>query len=67
MSQAVKKGPFAALTFESSKNFILTYFQKLIWFYFLAAKQIIGQSLRENFVPMRNALGRSYRDRHLNL
>ena len=38
MSQAVKKGPFAALTFESSKNLILTYFQKLMWFYFLAAK-----------------------------
>ena len=25
MSQEVKKGPFAALTFESSKNFISTY------------------------------------------
>ena len=38
MSQEVKKGPLAALTFESSKNFILTYFQKLMWFYLLATK-----------------------------
>ena len=38
MSQEVKKGPFAALTFESSKNFILTYFQKLMWFYLLVTK-----------------------------
>ena len=32
-SQAVKKGPFAALTIESSKKIFLTYFQKLMWFY----------------------------------
>ena len=38
MSQEVKKGPLAALTFESSKNFILTYFQKLMWFHLLATK-----------------------------
>ena len=61
MSQAFRKGPFAALTIESSKNFILTYFQKPMWFYLLATKI----SLRENFIPMRNALDRSYRDRYL--
>ena len=38
MSQEVKKGPFAALTFESSKNFILRYFQKLMWYYLLVTK-----------------------------
>ena len=38
MSQAFKKGPFAALTIEGSKNFILTYFQKPVWFYLLATK-----------------------------
>ena len=38
MSQEVKKGPFAALTFESSKNFVLTYFQKIMWFYLLVTK-----------------------------
>ena len=38
ISHKVKKGPFAALTFESSKNFILTYFQKLMWFYLLVTK-----------------------------
>ena len=38
MSQKVKKGPFAALTFESSKNFMLRYFQKLMWFYLLVTK-----------------------------
>ena len=52
MSQEVKKGPFAALTFESSKKFILRYFQKLMWFYLLVAK---------------DALDRSYRDRLLNV
>ena len=44
MSQEVKKGPLAALTFESSKNFILTYFQKLMWFYLLATKdRLLGK------------------------
>ena len=38
MSQEVKKRPFGALTFESSKNFILTYFQELMCFYLLATK-----------------------------
>ena len=38
MSQEVKEGPFAALTFDSSKIFILTYFRKLMWFYSLATK-----------------------------
>ena len=33
-----QKGPLAALTFESFKNVILTYFQKLMWFYLLATK-----------------------------
>ena len=66
MSQEVKKGPFAALTFESSKNFILRYFQKLMWFYLLVIKDsLLGKVLRENFFPMRNALDRSYRDRLL--
>ena len=40
MSQEFKKGPIAALTFESSKNFISTYFQKLMWFYLLSTKDI---------------------------
>ena len=44
MSQEVKKGPFAALTIESSKNFILTYFQKPMWFYLLATKdRLLGK------------------------
>ena len=41
MSQEVKKGPLAALTFEASKNFILTYFQKLMWFYLFAKKDCL--------------------------
>ena len=50
MSQEVKKGPFAALTFESSKNFILTYFQKLMWFYLLATKDsLLGKVWGETF------------------
>ena len=66
MSQEVKKGPFAALTFESSKNFILTYFQKLMMFYFLVAKDsLLGKVWGKTFFPMRNAQDRSYRDRHL--
>ena len=28
-----QKRTFSALTIESSKNFIFTYFQKLMWFY----------------------------------
>ena len=61
MSQKVKKGPFAALTFESSKSFILTYFQKIMWFnLFVTKDSLFGQSLREHFFPMRNALNRSY-------
>ena len=66
MSQEVKKGPFAALTIENSKNFILTYFHELMWFYFFATKDsLLGKVWRKNIVPMRNALDRSYRDRHL--
>ena len=38
MSQEVKKGPFAALTMESSKNFILTHLRKIMWFYLPATK-----------------------------
>ena len=49
MSQAVKKGPFAALTIESSKNFILTYFQKLMWFYLPATITNPRNSLRFSF------------------
>ena len=50
MSQEVKKGPFAALTFESSKNFILTYFQKLMWFYLLVTKDsLLGQVWGKSF------------------
>ena len=45
MSQEVKKAPFAALTFESSKNFISTYFQKLMWFYLLVTKDsLLGKA-----------------------
>ena len=66
MSQEVKKGPFAALTFDSSKNFILRYFQKLMWFYLLVTKDsLLGKVWGETFFPMRNALDRSYRDRLL--
>ena len=50
MSQEVKKGPFAALTFESSKNFILTYFQKLMWFYLLVTKDnLLGKVWEKAF------------------
>ena len=63
MSQEVKKGPFAALTFESSKNFMLTHFQKLMWFYFIVTKdRLLGKVWGGNFFPMRNTLDRSYRD-----
>ena len=58
MSQKVKKRPFAVLTFESSQNFILTYFQKLMWFYLLAGKDsLLGKSLRENFFSDAKCLG----------
>ena len=57
MSQEIKKWPFAALNIENSKNIILTYFQKLMWFSLFATK------LRENFVPKWNALDLSLRDR----
>ena len=67
-SQEVKKGPFAALTFESSKNFILRYFQKLMWFYLLVTKNsLLGKVWREKFFPLRNALDRSHRDSLLNI
>ena len=50
MSQEVKKGPFAALTFESSKIFILTYFQKLMWFYWLVTKDsLLGKVWGKTF------------------
>ena len=66
MSQEVKKGPFAALTIESSIKFILTYFHELMWFYFFATKDsLLGKFWRKNIFPMRNALDRSYKDRHL--
>ena len=54
-----KKGPFAALSFESCKNFVLTYrFQETNIILFTSYQRyFIGQNLRENFVPMRNALG----------
>ena len=59
MSQEVKKGPFAALSFESCKNFVLTYrFQETNMVLFTSYQRyFIGQNLRENFVPMRNAFG----------
>ena len=50
MSQEVKKGPLAALTFESSKNFIITYFQKIMWFYLLAIKNsLLGKVWGKTF------------------
>ena len=50
MSQEVKEGPFAALTFDSSKNFILTYFRKLMWFYSLATKDsLLGKVWGKTF------------------
>ena len=67
MSQEVKKGPLAALTFEASKNFILTYFQKLMWFIYLLKKIVYWAKFEGNFFQMRNTLDRSYRDRLLNL
>ena len=59
MSQEVKKGPFAALSFESCKNFVLTYrFQETNIILFTSYQRyFIGQNLRENFVPVRNAFG----------
>ena len=59
MSQMVKKGPFAALSFESSKNFVLTYrFQETNMVLFTSYQRyFIEQNLRENFAPMRNAFG----------
>ena len=66
MLKEVKKRPFAALTFESSKSFILTYFQKIMWFYLLATKDsLLGKVWGKTFFPMRNALDCSYGDRHL--
>ena len=66
MSQEVEKGPFAVLTFESSKNVILTYFQKLMWFYLLVTKDsLLSKIWGKLFFMMRNALDCSYRDRHL--
>ena len=63
MSQEVKKGPFAALTMESSKNFILTHLRKIMWFYLPATKDnLLGKVWGKFFFPMRNALDRSYRD-----
>ena len=53
-----QKRPFAVLTFESSQNFILTYFQKLMWFYLLAANDsLLGKSLRENYFSDAKCLG----------
>ena len=50
MSQEVKEGPFAALTFDSSKMFILTYFRKLMWFYSLATKaSLLGKVWGKTF------------------
>ena len=63
MSQEVKKGPFAALIIASSQKKFLTYSQKPMWFYLLSTKdkkKFNGQSLSQNFFPMRNALDRSY-------
>ena len=66
MSQEVKKGPFAAFTFESSNNFILTDFQKLMCFYLLVTiDSLLGKVWGKTFFPMRNTLDRSYIDRHL--
>ena len=45
MSQEVKKGPKAALTFESAKNFNLTYFQKLMQLYLLATKDSLSHKV----------------------
>ena len=51
MLQEVKKGPLAALTFESFKSFILTYFQKLMWFYILATKDsLLGKVWGKTFL-----------------
>ena len=66
MSQEVKKGPFAALTIESSKKFYFNVFPETNLVLFTRyQRNFIRESLRENFGPMRNALDRSYWDRHL--
>ena len=66
MLQEVEKGPFEVLTFESSKNVILTYFQKLMWFYLLVTKDsLLSKIWGKLLFLMRNALDCSYRDRHL--
>ena len=52
MSQEVKKGPFAALTMESSKNFILTHLQKIMWFYLPATKDnLLGKVWGKTLFP----------------
>ena len=52
MSQEVKKGPFAALTMESSKNFILTHLQKIVWFYLSATKDnLLGKVWGKTLFP----------------
>ena len=38
VARGQKKGPFAASTMESSKNFILTHLRKIMWFYLPATK-----------------------------
>ena len=65
MSQEVKKRLFLALSIESSKNFYCNVFPETNVVLFTCFQRLfIGQSLRENFVPMRNTLDRSYRDRN---
>ena len=47
-----KKGPFAASTMESSKNFILTHLRKIMWFYLPATKDnLLGKVWGKTFFP----------------
>ena len=59
MSQEVKKGPFAALTIESSKKFYFNVFPETNLVLFTRYQRNFIRE-RENFGPMRNALDRSY-------
>ena len=61
MSQAVKKGPFELL---STRKFYFYVFPDINVVLFICyQRSFIGQTLRENFAPMRNALDQSYTDR----
>ena len=65
MSQEVKNKAFFSFVYWELKKFYFNVFPETNLVLFTCfQRSFIGQSLRENFVPMRNALDRSYRDRN---